>query len=267
MNAYKNTKLYSTIFGQMRPDFAVVWSLLEVTQPQFLAEFGCGNGRLLPLLLGSTAKTILGLDVEDAMLIEFAAQGGDRVSTLKADLRETVPDLAEANVVILTSSVMKHLLPSDRRVALAALRDSLSSTGILYFDHCSHLYGSTASSPWQNYFDTLKYWWPEEYRTALKHVSWRKEVDGATDLLFYRNDTNGEVEQVNTYVYTVEELKRDIQEVGLTYCEIANRFPAPTNLFGMKRFLGLVCKPEFERTMLERIASDIRQLAFGNECL
>lgn len=263
VNAYQNTRLYSKVFQHMRPDFGILWAVCEALQPEVLAEFGCGNGRLLPIWLNSSCRSIWGLDCEEAMVREFAAAGGERVRVKVADLRENVPEMAEANVVILTSSVLKHLKPSDRHQALSALRDNLTSNTILYIDHCAHLYGVARSTHWRTYFDSLKHWWPEERRAALKSVSWRKDVEDSIDNLLYRDDTTGEAAQISTFAYSLDELRSDIAACGLQQHHVADRFPEPTHLEGMQRYIAVLARKDMSSGRLEDIAAKIRHLAFG----
>lgn len=261
MRDYKNTTLYTKVFQHMRPDFGLLWSVLEVIQPRVLAEFGCGNGRLLPLWLASSAEKILGLDIEAQMLAEFASVPDARIETTLADLREVTPVLETADIIILTSSVLKHLEETDRRKALRALGQSLGSGSYLYLDHCSHLYGLPCSTPWRTYYETLRCWWPEERRQGLKRLYWRKEVQDKHDTLYYR-DERGRTAGIETRVYEIAQLKEDIESVGLQHATIATRFPAPTHLTGMERFIGLVSQKDVPKSELDQIATSIHELAF-----
>lgn len=262
MSDYKNTALYTKVFRDMRPDFGILWAVLEVMRPRVLAEFGCGNGRLLPLWLASSAEEILGLDVEERMLQEFASCPDRRIRTALADLRQVNSVMAPADITILTSSVLKHLELHDRRKALAALKQSLGSHSYLYIDHCAYLYGVSESTEWRTYFDTLRCWWPEEKRHCLKRLSWRKGVDGVHDILHYRDDDTGSSAQIDTRVYEIMQLREDLESVGLRYVTIASRFPAPTHLVGMERFIALVSHTEVAMADIEHLSTAIHRLAF-----
>ena len=261
MGEYENTSLYAKTFLAMWPDYGILWSVLESLQPGKIVELGCGNGRLLPLWLDSGATEIVGIDIEEKMISEFLECRDHRVSAKVGDIRRYIPAIENADLVVLASSLLKHLKPENRVLALSAIAKSIEEGCCVYIDHCSHVYGVERSTDWQTYYETLRNWWPEEFRSQLKKLSWKKEVNQESDILLYRDDQNGEESRVTTFVYAVADLESDITNAGFEYQLITKEFPSPYGLKGMPRFIALLHLPSPIDTWEERIAT-IVELAF-----
>lgn len=238
---YENVRLYSDLFDKMQPDREVVVALLAECQPESIVEIGCGSGRLLPLYRATRAKSICGIDVEADMVARFADTDDARVKARCGDIRQPLAGISPGSMVVLTSSLLKHLLPADRSSAWSALAGSVAINDAIYVDHCSYVYGIERSTDWQSYDADLRVWWPEDFWPDLRRYSWRKEVSGQQDILEYRHE-NGATARIVTYAYPLDDFLADMAAAGFRFHSIADRFPGVKNLHGMERRIGLLSR-------------------------
>ncbi|MFZ4857815.1 MAG: methyltransferase domain-containing protein [Desulfuromonadaceae bacterium] len=261
MSSYDNTDLYDDIFNYMRPDFNFVWATLEILSPRTIAEHGAGTGRLLPLYLATDAKKITGLDLEQNMVDAFRKKGDTRVEAYCADLRIATDKLVDADLLVITSSLMKHIHPDEISSVWKALYDSIADDTIIFIDHSEFVYGKPVSTDWVSYYDTLKYWWAEEHRCYLKDYFWKKEVTKTTDSLFYRKASSEDMAVVNSYIYSTDKLEEQLTACGFKHQMISDSFAKTMQIEGNKRFIGLATKKT--DIDLTDLCSQIRELALG----
>lgn len=238
MGQYENVTLYTNIFDKMRPDFAIFWAATEVLQPRTIVEIGCGSGRLLPIWEQSGADSIVGIDLEPSMVKAFQERGDERVRGIVGDASVADTLTEPCDFIAVAASFMKHMPEESRGTTWRALKQLLPS-GHLLFDHSPFLYGIDHNTEWRSYYTTFRHWWPEEHRTRLKMLEWRKVISETHDTIQYRNMANGALGECRTFHYSVQELVRDLRDAGLDVERVADRQPKPYHHERMTRFVGL----------------------------
>lgn len=263
-HSYSNTNLYTDLFDKMCPDYEYVSALLKIIQPNIIYEMGCGTGRLLPHYIESQASKIIGTDIESEMATGFSNKSEDqRVSAFAHDMTKPIRMYNDKTLIILTSSVLKHLSVESRKTVFSHLHDAMDSEALVYIDHCEYIYGLDQSTDWNCYYDTLRHWWPYSSHNHLKKFFWKKEVEGQSDTLFYRylNDTPA---RIITKRYSKDELLADIISCDMAYTEISDSFVGKKNVNGMNRAMGLICK-KGSKSNLAKLAKEIQREAITSD--
>lgn len=256
---YSDVVSYSRLFDLMQPDLEVVTAVLDVMQPKAIVEIGCGSGRLLPLYLRSKTAQIIGIDLEPGMVTAFASSPDDRVRARIGDVREPIPDISGDALVVITSSLLKHLIPADREQAWRALAQSVGENQAIYVDHSALIYGVEESTTWVSYADTLGTWWPAEFLPALRQFEWRKDVDGKREVLYFRR-TGERPNRIEGYRYDPEDFVENAAAERFVYFPIADRYPASRHFKGERR-IGLMVRSN--ASCWGDIAYRIRVQAYG----
>jgi len=259
---YTKVKNYNELFIKLRPDFPMIWATLEVIQPNKIVEYGAGSGRILPLYIQTNAYEIVGLDIEISMVNSFIEYGNDtnRITAYCQDVCEYAPILKDADIVIMTSSVMKHIEPKLRERAWNAISNSLGENTIIFIDHCTYIYDQNESTKWQNYYDTLKFWWAEEDRSKLKNYIWKKNVNRKEDILYIKDLKTEEEMCFRTFVYDIDEMIEDIKKENLQYIQISDTFTLAYSKPYTKRFIALLAHKNFDTKRLSSIKENILKL-------
>ena len=217
---------------------------------------------MLPLIKNRKqrdAKKIIGLDLEKKMVESFIQNGDDkeRIVSYCQNICDITTHIKDADILIMTSSVMKHIEPNLRETAWDSISKSLGDNTIIFIDHCEYLYDQNKSTDWQSYFDTLKFWWAEEHRDNLKSFVWKKEVNHIDDILYYKNiDTNEEI-IIKTYIYKIDDITDDIKKANLQYTQITNSFTYPHSKHQTNRFISLLTNNKFDKNRLLNIKNKI----------
>lgn len=257
---YSDVVSYSRLFDLMQPDLEVVTAVLDVMQPKAIVEIGCGSGRLLPLYLRSKAAQIIGIDLEPGMVTAFASSPDDRVRAKAGDVREPIPDISGEALVVITSSLLKHLIPADRERAWRALAQGVGENQAIYVDHSAMIYGVEELTAWVSYADLLSTWWPVEFFHTLRQFEWRKDVDDKREVLYFRR--NGErPNRIEGYRYDPEDFVKNAATEGFSYFPIADRYPASRHFKGERR-IGLMVRSD--ASCWADIAHRIRVQAYGS---
>jgi len=259
---YDKVDIYNELFTNLRPDYPIIWATLEVLNPNRIAEYGAGSGRILPLYKQTNAKKIIGLDLEKNMVDNFIQNGDDkeRIVSYCQNICDVTTYIRDSDIVIMTSSVMKHIEPNLRETAWDSIYQSLGDNTIILIDHCEYIYDQDKSTDWQSYFNTLKFWWAEEHRDNLKSFVWKKEINDMDDILYYKNiDTKEEI-RIQTYIYKIDKIIDDIKKANLQYIQITNRFTYPYSKHQTKRFISLLANDKFDKKKLLNIKHEIIRL-------
>ncbi len=238
MGEYSNTKLYNGLFNNMKPDYPMLYGAITVSQPRTICELACGDGRLLPLFLSFQDINIIGLDIEPEMIESFKSRGGDRVKSMVSDLCMPLPDISDAELLILSGSTLRLIHPQERLKVLNNIYKAMNDNAALYIDHCEVTYGFYETSPWRTYYDTLRFWWTAEYWEILKKFSWKKEVTETMDIYSYRYNPTGESAVINTYIYSFNDLLSDLEKAGFKVSRAFSEYQHPYNVNNHKRFIG-----------------------------
>jgi len=259
---YNKVDIYHQLFKNLRPDYPHIWATLEIINPNIIAEYGAGSGRLLPLFKQTRAIKIIGLDLEKNMVDSFIRNGNDtnRIVAFTQNICNKTNYIKEADIVIMTSSVMKHINPNLRQKAWESIYQSIGDKTIILIDHCGYVYDINHTTNWQNYFDTLKFWWAEEHREILKEFEWKKEVNKIEDILYYKNIKTNEEIKIKTFVYEIDDLITDIKSANFKYLQITNSFIYPYSLHKTNRFISLLTKKSFDSDKLQTITQKIKRL-------
>ena len=259
---YEKVDIYNDLFINLRPDYPIIWAVLEALNPNKIAEYGSGSGRILPLYKQTNAKQIIGLDLEKNMLDSFVKKGNDedRIFSYEQNICDITTYIKDVDIVIMSSSVMKHIEPKLREQAWDSIARSLGENTIILIDHCEYIYGQDQSTNWQSYFDTLKFWWAQEHRSNLKNFVWKKDVCGVDDILYYKNIKTKEEIKIQTYVYKIDEIRDNIKKSNLQYIQIMDSFTYPYSKHKTKRFISLLAKNKFDKNKLLNIKNSILEL-------
>jgi len=256
---YDKVDIYNELFTNLRPDYPIIWATLEVLNPNRIAEYGAGSGRIIPLYKQTHARKIIGLDLEKNMVESFIQNGNDeeRIVAYCQNICDITAHIKDVDIVIMTSSVMKHIEPNLREKAWESIYQSLGDNTIVLIDHCEYIYDQDKSTDWQSYFDTLKFWWAEEYMGSLKNFVWKKEINDTDDILYYKNIKTKEEIRIKTYIYEIDDIINDIEKVNLQYIQITNSFTYPYSKHQTKRFISLLTNNKFDKNRLLNIKNKI----------
>jgi len=259
---YDKVDIYHELFENLRPDYPMIWATLEIVKPKVIAEYGAGSGRLLPLFKQTDAEKIIGLDLEKNMVKSFMKNGDDkqRIVSFEQNICDINNYIKDSDIVIMTSSVMKHIDPSLREKAWDSIYQSMGNETIVLIDHCEYIYDISKSTQWQSYFDTLKFWWAEEHREMLKGFEWKKNVSEIEDILYYKNTGSQEEIKIKTFLYKIDDLKHDIELSNLKYSQLTDKFMYPYSQHNTKRFISLLVKDTYCNDKLLKTTSDIKRL-------
>ena len=100
---YNKVDIYHKLFEHLRPDYPIIWATLEVVNPNIIAEYGSGTGRLLPLFKQTKATKIIGLDLEKNMVKSFIDNGKNqnRIIAYQQDICQLSSHIKNADIVII----------------------------------------------------------------------------------------------------------------------------------------------------------------------